>query len=75
VESLVGELSRIHGIRAVVLGGSFARGRARPDSDIDLGMLYDENAPFNIDALRDLAARVNEHGQPSSPTSTSGAAG
>jgi hypothetical protein len=64
VESLVGELSRIHGIRAVVLGGSFARGRARPDSDIDLGMLYDENAPFNIDALRDLAARVNEHGQP-----------
>jgi predicted nucleotidyltransferase len=36
VSSLVQRLGAIDGIRAVVLGGSYARGRARPGSDIDL---------------------------------------
>src|SRR5437764_296739 len=64
IDSLVVELSAIHGIRAIVLGGSFARGRARVDSDIDLGVLYREEDPFEIEVLRDLAARLNDHPQP-----------
>src|SRR6516225_2436216 len=58
VDSLVTELSAIDGVRTIVLGGSFARGCARPDSDVDLGVLYDENGPFKIEALRNLAARL-----------------
>jgi predicted nucleotidyltransferase len=60
VSSLAQRLGAIPGVRAVVLGGSHARGRARPDSDIDLGLLYSEAAPFSIQALRDLAEAVND---------------
>jgi predicted nucleotidyltransferase len=35
-------LAAIKGIRAVALGGSRARGTAREDSDIDLGLYYDQ---------------------------------
>ena len=64
IGSLVAELSAIDGVRTIVLAGSFARGRARPDSDIDLGVLYDENEPFKIEALRNLAVRLNDHPKP-----------
>jgi predicted nucleotidyltransferase len=46
VSVLAMRLGAVRGIRAVVLGGSHARGRAQPGSDIDLGILYSEVAPF-----------------------------
>jgi predicted nucleotidyltransferase len=64
IGSLVAELSAIDGVRTIVLGGSFARGRARPDSDIDLGVLYEDNDPFKIEVLRNLAVRLNDHPKP-----------
>jgi predicted nucleotidyltransferase len=64
VDSLVAELSAIDGVRAIVLGGSFARGFARADSDIDLGVLYSEKRPFGIEPLRDVVTRLNDHRQP-----------
>lgn len=64
VLSLAKRLGAISGVRAVVLGGSYARGCARPDSDIDLGLLYAEAAPFSIRSLRDLAAAVDDTGRP-----------
>ncbi len=64
VSSLARRLAAIPGIRAVVLGGSYARGRARPGSDIDLGLLYTEAAPFAIDRVRELAEAVNDHPGP-----------
>lgn len=60
VTSLVGQLRSIPGILAVVLGGSHARGRAQPGSDIDLGLLYSEAAPFSIGSVRELAKSVND---------------
>jgi predicted nucleotidyltransferase len=33
-------LSEVEGVVAVVLGGSWARGDAKPNSDIDLAMYY-----------------------------------
>jgi len=57
---LTKRLGAIQGIRAAVLGGSYARGRARPDSDIDLGLFYSEEAPFSIQSVRDLAEEVND---------------
>jgi hypothetical protein len=60
VFSLSPRLGAIPGIKAVVLGGSYARGRALAGSDIDLGILYSEAAPFSIEILRGLAEEVND---------------
>jgi predicted nucleotidyltransferase len=63
VSSLAKRLGAITGIKAVVLGGSHARGRAQPGSDIDLYILYPEAAPFSILSIRELAEAVNDtHG-------------
>lgn len=44
----------------MVLGGSYARGVARPGSDIDLGILYSEKDPFSIQKIRELSGSVND---------------
>ena len=36
--ALVDDLARIPGLVSIVLGGSHARGRATPTSDVDLGL-------------------------------------
>src|SRR6516164_4292613 len=51
-------------MKAVVLGGSHARGRAQPGSDIDLGLLYSEGDPFSIQSVRELAEAVNDTAGP-----------
>ncbi|MCL4304169.1 MAG: nucleotidyltransferase domain-containing protein [Anaerolineae bacterium] len=61
---LSNRLAAIPGIRAVVLAGSYARGRARAGSDIDLGLLYSEAAPFSVQSVRDLAEDVNDMAEP-----------
>jgi predicted nucleotidyltransferase len=60
IDGLVRELSAVDGVAAVVLGGSYARGCAHAGSDIDLGLLYSERAPFAIEAIRALAAQVHD---------------
>ncbi|MCI0747668.1 MAG: DUF4037 domain-containing protein [Verrucomicrobia subdivision 3 bacterium] len=60
VSSLTKKLEAIRGIRAVVLGGSHARGRAELGSDIDFGLFYSEAAPFCIESIRELADGVND---------------
>lgn len=57
-------LAAIPGIKAVVLGGSYARGCAQAGSDIDLGILYSEAAPFSVQSVRDLAKEVNDTAEP-----------
>jgi Nucleotidyltransferase domain len=64
VSSLAQQLGGIRGIAAVVLGGSHARGRAQPASDIDLYVFYSEAAPFSIQSIRELAGAVNDTPQP-----------
>ncbi len=39
------------GIAAAWLFGSVARGTARPDSDVDVGILYSENRPQTLDEI------------------------
>ena len=55
-------LGRVDGVQAVVLGGSLARGVARPDSDIDLGIYYRPDRPPDLGALRTLAAELDDSG-------------
>lgn len=64
ITSLTEKLGTINGIKAVVLGGSHARGRAKPESDIDLGLFYSEAAPFSIQQVRELAEAVNDMANP-----------
>lgn len=55
-------LGRVEGVQAVVLGGSLARGVARPDSDVDLGVYYRPDRPPALGALRALAAELDDSG-------------
>ncbi|MFF9687670.1 nucleotidyltransferase domain-containing protein [Streptomyces sp. NPDC014623] len=56
VAAMASRLARLPGIRAVVLGGSRARGAHRPDSDWDLGLYY-RGAP-DLAALTAVASEV-----------------
>jgi hypothetical protein len=51
-------------MQAVVLGGSYARGRARPASDIDLGLLYRTDAAFSIEEVATIARELNDTPEP-----------
>lgn len=57
-------VAAVPGVQAVVLGGSHARGRARPDSDLDIGLFYSDAAPIDMAALRALAAQINDAPNP-----------
>ncbi|MCA9863760.1 MAG: nucleotidyltransferase domain-containing protein [Thermomicrobiales bacterium] len=52
VTTLVERVARVPGVRAVTLGGSRARGMARPDSDWDFGLYY--RGRIDTDAIRAL---------------------
>lgn len=58
VEDLVGRLSQVAGLAAVVLGGSYASGTQHEASDLDLGLYYHEAAPFPLDQIRQIAEAV-----------------
>lgn len=49
-------LSQVDGVRAVLLGGSRARGEHTPESDFDLGLYYEK--PLDVAALQRLATDV-----------------
>ena len=52
VTTLVERVARVPGVKAVTLGGSRARGMARPDSDWDFGLYY--RGSIDTDAIREL---------------------
>ena len=54
----VSRLAGIPGVDAVVLGGSWARGRARADSDLDLGLYYRESEPPSLEVVREVACEL-----------------
>jgi hypothetical protein len=56
-ERVVARFAPLKGIRAIVLGGSRARGTAREDSDVDLALYYDPRAPF---AVKDVDAAASD---------------
>ena len=60
ISQLVDEVKGVEGVRAIVLGGSRARGTHRPASDIDLGIYYHPSDPLNLDRLRDAAAKLDD---------------
>lgn len=59
IDGMVRELSAIPGMRAIVLGGSLARGTALPDSDIDLGLYYFQDNPFETRLVKQVAESMS----------------
>lgn len=62
VSSIVEQLARLPGVKAIALGGSRARGMARADSDWDFGVYY--RGEIDVEAIRALgyAGHVAEPG-------------
>lgn len=57
---IVERLQTVSGIEAVVLGGSRGLGTHTPTSDVDLGLYYRPDAPLDLDALRRVAAEIDD---------------
>ncbi len=60
LQRLVDHLKPVHGLKAIVLGGSYANGGERPDSDLDIGLYYHENQPLDIVHIRSIASILND---------------
>jgi predicted nucleotidyltransferase len=64
LDKIVDRLSAVQGVKAVALGGSYARGTQRLDSDLDIALYYLESEPFQIDQIRRVAADISTQGTP-----------
>ncbi|MEF2277771.1 nucleotidyltransferase domain-containing protein [Deinococcus sp. YIM 134068] len=60
--AITARVSRIPGVVAVSLGGSHARGNARSDSDLDLGLAYDAGRPLDLTALNTICRELDDSG-------------
>lgn len=55
LRELVRKLGDVPGIRAIVLGGSRARGEATAQSDYDIGLYYQPETPLDVERLAEVA--------------------
>lgn len=63
LEEIVDEVKQVEGVKAIVLGGSRARGTHTSTSDVDLGIYYHSNSPLDLIALSKVATqRTSELG-------------
>lgn len=61
---VIQSLADIPGVAAVVLGGSYASHTHHAASDLDVGIYYSENQPFEIEAIRQVARTFSVEGDP-----------
>jgi hypothetical protein len=66
------EISKVSGIRAIVLGGSRARGAAAAHSDYDLGLYYEIDDPLDIGSLTTTIRSLDDSGPAAGATSIGG---
>ena len=64
LRAVVDELKRVSGIAAAVLGGSYACGTQREDSDLDVAIYYEPERPFAIGEIRRIAAALSRNNNP-----------
>jgi hypothetical protein len=59
LDEIVDSLCLTPNLSAIVLGGSHARGTHRPDSDLDIGLMYQPSEPFAIGDIRAIAQKFS----------------
>lgn len=64
LDQLVNRLSRVPGVAAIALGGSYASRTHHATSDLDLGLYYHDDRPFAIAAIREVARNFSAAGEP-----------
>ena len=64
IETIVEQVQRVDGVRAIVLGGSRARGTHTPHSDVDLGIYYHPDQPLDLKALDQIATELDDRHRP-----------
>ncbi|MGZ3609883.1 MAG: nucleotidyltransferase domain-containing protein [Ktedonobacteraceae bacterium] len=52
LQDILVTLIEVKGLQAIVLGGSWASNTQRPDSDLDLGLYYNEDTPLDLNARK-----------------------
>ena len=72
ISEIVEQVHGVDGVRAIVLGGSRARGTHTPASDIDLGVYYSATQPLDVPALDRVAAGLDDSQQPGRVTPIGG---
>lgn len=72
ISMLVNGLKQINGVRAIVLGGSRARGSHNHNSDIDIGIYYDSRSRLDIPALQHVATDLDDAGRQNLVTEVGG---
>src|SRR5690349_16290286 len=60
IQKIVQEVKQVQGVRAIVLGGSRARGTHTASSDIDLGIYYHPESPLDLKKLGAVATRLDD---------------
>jgi len=60
IQNVVDEVKNVSGVKAIVLGGSRARGTNTSSSDIDLGIYYDSRRPLDVDELGKVATKLDD---------------
>jgi predicted nucleotidyltransferase len=58
IDRLVRACAGVPGVRAIVLGGSRARGEASPNSDYDIGLYYEADHPIDTGRLAKAAVQL-----------------
>src|SRR5688572_19178960 len=64
LDQIVARLRTVPGVVAIVLGGSWAAGRARSDSDVDIGIYYRPSTLLDVPAIREIAEAFNDTPNP-----------
>ena len=62
--TVVNELKEVPGVVAVVLGGSYACGAQREDSDLDVAVYYQPETSFAISEIRRIATTISDNNDP-----------
>ena len=63
INEIVGQVSQVEGVSAIVLGGSRARGTHTAQSDIDLCIYYHPDHSLDLQALDQVAAEFDDNHQ------------
>lgn len=60
IQDIVGNIKSVSGVKAIVLGGSRARGTNTRSSDIDLGIYYNADHLLDLSELAKVATRLDD---------------